>query len=90
MRHPATSSQRPSQSSSTRSHVSGGGTHVPHVDEAVQVAVPVVPHESEQGCVAFGAQSPAHVPAEHVYGHADPAFCQLPVASHVWGCVPLH
>jgi hypothetical protein len=40
---------------------------VPHDEEAVQVAVPVVPHEVEQDCMAFGAQSPAHLPAEQVY-----------------------
>jgi hypothetical protein len=39
---------------------------VPHADEAVQVAVPVVPQASEHGWVAPVVHCPAHIPAEQV------------------------
>jgi hypothetical protein len=39
-----------------------------------------------------GSQVPTHVllPTEHTNGHALPSFVQLPVASHTWGCLPVH
>jgi hypothetical protein len=39
-----------------------------------------------------GSQVPTHtvLPVEQTKGHALPALVQLPVASHTWGCLPVH
>jgi hypothetical protein len=39
-----------------------------------------------------GSHVPTHAvfPVAHTKGHAFPLFVQLPVASHTWGCFPVH
>ena len=37
-----------------------------------------------------GVQAPVQAPALQTYEQAVPAFCQVPVASHVCGWRPLH
>ena len=74
------------QSSSTIAR-RGGGTQQPHANEALHVAVPVVPQESEQGWVAFGLHAPAQLPFEQVYWHAVP-LCHVPVIVHDCGVTP--
>jgi hypothetical protein len=51
----------------------------------VQVSRPPLAH-----CVAPAVHAVAQAPALQVTAHAEPAFCQVPVASQVWGCWPLH
>jgi hypothetical protein len=40
--------------------------------------------------VAPGEHAPAHAPAVHTLAQDAPLFCQVPVASHICGCSPLH
>ncbi len=40
--------------------------------------------------MAPGEHAPAHAPAVHTLAQDAPLFCQVPVASHICGCSPLH
>jgi hypothetical protein len=57
-------------------------TAVPHVPLVVQVCTPLPEH-----CVSPGVHAPVHVPDTHAWLTHASAFCQVPLAVHVCGCV---
>jgi hypothetical protein len=70
-------------------HVTGA----PHVPVASHVDTPLLapPSAPAAHCVEPALQEPVHMPPMQVwFTHAAPFACQLPVASHICGCWPLH
>jgi hypothetical protein len=57
-------------------------------DWQVSVCVQALP--SSQATPSLATQTPVVVPQIMQPEHAAPVFCQVPVASQVWGCWPLH
>ena len=58
---------------------------LPHWPFAPQVCTPLLEH-----WVAPGVHAEAQAPAVHTLAQGAPVFCQVPLASHVCGCWPLH